>query len=151
MNNSASTTDILSIIVRVVGLVILLIGLFIGIKVIFEAWELYKQPQTIERFADAIEQGSHLDTMLAKFTPKPKQTKDIAAGQQSLQKVETAEDSLRLTYFIAWIVAIVLLMLIGSLAFSAIRTGGQLALYDLEVKRFARQLMAEARKTVSDD
>jgi disulfide bond formation protein DsbB len=151
MNNSASTTDILSIIVRVVGLVILLIGLFIGIKVIFEAWDLYKQPQTIERFADAIEQGSHLDTMLAKFTPKPKQTKDIAAGQQSLQKVETSEDSLRLTYFIAWIVAIVLLMLIGSLAFSAIRTGGQLALYDLEVKRFARQLMAEARKTVSDD
>jgi hypothetical protein len=38
-------------------------------------------------------------------------------------------------------------MVIGGLASSAIRTGGQLALYDLQVKRFARQLIEEARKT----
>ena len=151
MNNAASTTDLLSVIVRVLGVVMLLIGLFIGIKVICEAWDLYKQPQSIERFADAIEQGSHLDSMLAKFTPKPKATENDSDDRQSLQITDKNTDSLRLTYFIAWIVAIVLLMIIGSLAFGAIKTGGQLALYDLEVKRFARQLMTEARKTIHDD
>jgi hypothetical protein len=75
MNSSASgTTDFLSIVVRLLGMVMLLIGLFVGIKVIFQAWDLYKEPQNIERFADAIEQGSDLDVMLGKFTPHPKQT-----------------------------------------------------------------------------
>jgi hypothetical protein len=37
-------------------------------------------------------------------------------------------------------------MVIGGLAPSAIRTGGQLPLYDLQVKRFARQLIEKARK-----
>jgi len=40
-NSSSATTDFLSIVVRLLGLVMLLIGLFIGIKVIFEAWDLY--------------------------------------------------------------------------------------------------------------
>lgn len=148
MNNSASdTTDFLSIVVRLLGLVMLLIGLFVGIKVIFQAWDLYKQPQNIERFADAIEQGSHLDIMLAKFTSQPKANDSESITQQSVQKAETSTESLRLTYFLAWIIAVLLLMVIGGLASSAIRTGGQLALYDLQVKRFARQLIEEARKT----
>ncbi|MFT6920743.1 MAG: disulfide bond formation protein DsbB [Cognaticolwellia sp.] len=133
--------------VRLLGLVMLLIGLFIGIKVIFEAWHLYKEPQNIERFADAIEQGSHLDLMLAKFTSHPEAGNNQSAAQQPLQNIETNAESLRLTYFLAWIIAILLLMVIGSLASSAIRTGGQLALYDLQVKHFARQLITEARKT----
>jgi disulfide bond formation protein DsbB len=148
MNNSASdTTDFLSIIVRLLGLVMLLIGLFVGIKVIFQAWDLYKEPQNIERFADAIEQGSHLDVMLAKFTPHPKANDNESVTQQPVQKTEASAESLSLTYFLAWIIAVLLLMVIGGLASSAIRTGGQLALYDLQVKRFARQLIEEARKT----
>jgi len=148
MNNSASDrTDFLSIIVRILGLVMLLIGLFVGIKVIFHAWDLYKEPQNIERFADAIEQGSHLDVMLAKFTAQPKTNDSEAVIDQTLQKAETSPESLRLTYFLAWIIAVLLLMVIGGLASSAIKTGGQLALYDLQVKRFARQLIEEARKT----
>ena len=148
-NASSATTDFLSIVVRLLGLVMLLIGLFIGIKVIFEAWDLYKEPHNIERFADAIEQGSHLDVMLAKFTPqpKPKAVNNETMTQQLAPKAETSSESLRLTYFLAWVIAILLLMVVGGLASSAIRTGGQLALYDLQVKRFARQLIAEARKT----
>ena len=67
MSNSAST-DLLSIVVRLFGLTLLVIGLYIGIKVIFEAWHLYEEPQRIERFADAIEQGSNLDALLASIT-----------------------------------------------------------------------------------
>ncbi len=146
-NSESATTDLLSIVVRLLGLVMLLIGLFIGVKVIFEAWDLYKEPQNIERFADAIEQGSHLDVMLAKFTAGAKVDNNESLTQQPAQKVETNKESLRLTYFLAWIIAILLLMVVGGLASSAIKTGGQLALYDLQVKRFARQLIAEARKT----
>ena len=148
MNNSASaTTDFLSIVVRLLGLMMLLIGLFIGIKVIFEAWALYKEPQNIERFADAIEQGSHLDLMLAKFTAHPKVNDRESVTQQPVEKAEASPESLSLTYFLAWLIAVLLLMVVGGLASSAIRTGGQLALYDLQVKRFARQLIEEARKT----
>jgi disulfide bond formation protein DsbB len=148
-NTSSTTTDFLSILVRLLGLTMLLIGLFIGIKVIFEAWHLYKEPQNIERFADAIEQGSHLDVMLAKFTPQPKvkAENNETTIQPVSPTVQTNAESLRLTYFLAWIIAILLLMVVGGLASSAIRTGGQLALYDLQVKRFARQLITEARKT----
>lgn len=150
-NSSAATTDFLSVVVRLLGLMMLLIGLFIGIKVIFEAWDLYKEPQNIERFADAIEQGSHLDGMLAKFISqsKPKSGDHTTSTQQPTSKAKPSPDSLQLTYFLAWIIAILLLMVVGSLASSAIRTGGQLALYDLQVKRFARQLMTEARKANS--
>lgn len=148
MDDSApTTTDFLSILVRLLGLVMLLIGLFIGIKVIFEAWDLYKEPQNIERFADAIEHGSHLDVMLAKFTAGSKADTNESVTQQPAQQTEANTESLRVTYFLAWIIAIFLLMVVGGLASSAIRTGGQLALYDLQVKRFARQLITEARKT----
>jgi hypothetical protein len=40
---------------------------------------------------------------------------------------------------------------IGGLAMSAIKTGGQLALYDLQVKRFAREVLNEAKKTKNND
>ncbi|PCH64700.1 MAG: hypothetical protein COC04_03320, partial [Gammaproteobacteria bacterium] len=53
--------------------------------------------------------------------------------------------SLRVSYFLAWIIAILLLMVIGGLASSAIRTGGQLALYDLQVKRFANELIKQVQ------
>ena len=36
-------------------------------------------------------------------------------------------------------------MVIGGLASSAIRTGGQLALYDLQVKRFANELIKQVQ------
>tara|TARA_R110002111_G_scaffold33614_3_gene67351 strand:+ start:134 stop:586 length:453 start_codon:yes stop_codon:yes gene_type:complete len=137
MSNSAST-DLLSIIVRLFGLTLLIIGLFIGIKVIFEAWHLYEEPQRIERFADAIEHGSNLDSLLATISSD----KPIAGQAQT----SPALPKLKMTYFLAWGIVVVLLMVIGSLASSAIKTGGQLALYDLQVKQVAKQLLSDAKK-----
>jgi hypothetical protein len=144
MDNS-NTTDILSIIVRFLGLIVLLVGLYVGIKVILEAWHLYEEPQRIERFADAIEHGSNLDAVLTAITvgkPIPKQLKPETSTTTS----KTAP-ALKVTYFLAWGIVVVLLMVIGSLASAAIRTGGQLALYDLQVKHFAKQLLKEAKTT----
>lgn len=59
-NSQSALTEVITIIVRLLGMVVLLVGLYIGIKVVFEAWHLYEEPQRIERFAKAIEQGSNL-------------------------------------------------------------------------------------------
>ncbi|RKZ80342.1 MAG: hypothetical protein DRQ35_02480 [Gammaproteobacteria bacterium] len=151
MNSDHSeTTDFLSIVVRLLGLLMLIIGLYVGIKVIFEAWNLYDEPQRIERFADAIEQGSHLDSLLSSFTEK--ETSNDANDVQAWQpKHERQKESIRVTYFLAWFIAIILLMVVGSLASSAIKTGGQLALYDLQVKRFANLLMEEVRNKTKEE
>ncbi|MDT8370821.1 MAG: hypothetical protein RQ783_02385 [Gammaproteobacteria bacterium] len=151
-NTHSISTEILTFIVRVLGLVMLLVGLYVGIKVILEAWHLYEQPQRIERFATAIEQGSHIDSLLASLAspaanPAPQET-DIDQQDITPKTVspEHAKPDIRMTYFLAWGIVILLLMVIGGLASSAIKTGGQLALYDLQVKRFAQQLIDEARK-----
>lgn len=156
MDNTRSlSTEILTFIVRLLGLVMLIIGLYVGIKVILEAWHLYEQPQRIERFATAIEQGSHIDSLLASLaTPDTPPNSSLNQVEDSLQNsdninspaAEQTKPDIRMTYFLAWAVVILLLMVIGGLASSAIRTGGQLALYDLQVKQFAQQLLKEARK-----
>lgn len=137
------STEFLGFIARLLGLVMLVVSLYVGIKVILEAWNLYEEPQRIERFAEAIDEGSNLDQLLDSFSQKTASTED---------GVETAtttspQATLRVSYFLAWIIALVLLMVIGGLAASAIRTGGQLALYDLQVKRFANELIKQAQKS----
>ena len=143
---NSNPNDIFSIIVRLIGLVVLLVGIYVGIKVIFEAWHLYEEPQRIERFADAIEHGSNLDAILASVT-KGKSIPKLLENETSPSQPQQATPPLKVTYFLAWGIVIVLLMVIGSLATAAIRTGGQLALYDLQVKRFANQLLKEAKTT----
>ena len=150
MNRDHSgTTDFLSVVVRLLGLLMLIVGLYVGIKVIFEAWNLYNEPQRIERFADAIEQGSHLDSLLTSFTEKAP-SNEVNNEQAWQPKKQQQNESIRVTYFLAWFIAIILLMVVGALASSAIKTGGQLALYDLQVKRFANLLMEEVRNNKSD-
>ena len=153
MENTSKTTDFLSILVRSLGLIMLIVGLYVGIKVIFAAWELYDEPQKIERFADSIDHGSNLDSTISSLTAGALSTSTSSTSSAETPRAEVAQadDSLRVSYFLAWFLAVLLLMIISGLAMSAIRTGGQLALYDLEVKRFARQLMEEARKKDSDD
>lgn len=154
-SEQSGTSDFLSTLVRLMGLAMLVIGLFVGIKVIFTAWDLYEQPQQIERFADAIEHGSNLDSLLASLTPKLTNNRSSApttidTNEQNVTTSEEQHKPLRITYFLAWFIAILLLMVIGGLASRAIKTGGELALYDLQVKRFANLLMKEVRKADND-
>jgi hypothetical protein len=149
--SESNTNDILGFIVRVLGLLILVIGLTVALKVIIEAWGLYKQPQNIERFASAIEKGSGLDSLINNIT-KPNDSSVSSLNETINNSPKPTEKlNLRLTYFVAWILAILLLLVIGGLAMSAIKTGGQLALYDLQVKRFAREVLNEAKKTKNND
>lgn len=135
-----NTTHITHLIVRAAGFILMFVGLWIGLKTINEAWSLYQQPQNIERLARAIEQGSNLDKALASTADNA--GAEAATGDQ-VREVNAAL-GFRLSYFVAWAIAILLLMLIGRLAIAAVKTGGELALYDLQIKRFAKYLTEQA-------
>ena len=148
-------TQIAHTVVRACGFVLLSVGLWIALAVIAEAWSLYQEPQKVERFALAIEQGSHLDRALANTTSGRARASEedapaeLGARARVSPATGAAENpegaSFRLSYFVAWILIILLLMLIGRLAIAAVKTGGELVLYDLHVKRFVRELLREVK------
>lgn len=53
-------------------------------------------------------------------------------------------EGLRLSYFVAWFIVLLLLLIIGGLSMSAISTGAQLALRDAQAKRLAKEVQREA-------
>jgi hypothetical protein len=130
----------LSAFVRLVGVAVLLVGLWAGIKIVLEAWALYEDPQRIERFADAIQHGSNIDGLIGTLAASGEE----AAGERA--RDEKGEGGLRLSYFAAWFVVLLLMFVIGSLAMAAITTGGQLALYDLQVRQHSRAVIREVRR-----
>ena len=148
-------TQIAHTVVRACGFVLLSVGLWIALAVIAEAWSLYQKPQKVERFALAIEQGSHLDRALANTTSgralasEEDAPAELGARARVTPATGAADNpegaSFRLSYFVAWILIILLLMLIGRLAIAAVKTGGELVLYDLHVKRFVRELLREVK------
>jgi len=143
-----------SLIVRFVGLAVLFVGLWVGMKIILEAWALYQSPERIERFAVAIERGSNLDKIFSATVQRVSSDVVRAASDEELggdavpaaaaEPEHTSPDTaLRLSYFAAWFIVMMLFLIIGSLAMSAITTGGRLALYDTEVKKFSREMARE--------
>ena len=60
---------------------------------------------------------------------------------------QVAPPGLRFSYFVAWLIAIMLLLLIGRLSIAAVRTGGELALYDVKVGKLARALLKERMRS----
>ena len=116
---------VLGLIVRLIGVALLCVGIAVALKVISEAFQLYNQPQSIERFAEAIEHGSNLDAILA-----PDPVKDGGAPR----RVEATP--LRLSYFAAWVVVLMLLVVVSGIAMSVVATGGRLALGDLSLRKW---------------
>ncbi|MCG3201127.1 MAG: hypothetical protein NFCOHLIN_00989 [Gammaproteobacteria bacterium] len=142
-NSEASMTvdsvaqSTMSWLVRVAGLVLLGVGLWAALGVINEAWSIYQNPKSsrVEALARAIDEATHIDLVLA-----PSQRAD--AGNDAVRPERAS--TLRLSYFIAWPIVMLLLLLVGRLAMAAMRTGGELALFDVQIRRFARELMREA-------
>lgn len=142
--------SVTSVIVRVMGLIVLFIGLWVGLKVILEAWALYESPDRIERFAVAIENGSNLDKIFSAtvermssqvMTETPADEPRLATTTSPQPEEPVA--GLRLSYFAAWFIVMMLMLIIGSLAMSAISAGGKLALYDTEVRKYSREVVKE--------
>jgi len=137
-------TQLSQFVVRGFGFVLMLVGLWISLAVIAESWSLYKNPVNIERLAKAIERGSNLDHALSRVS---QQGQMPAESTSAATDVETEVLGFRMSYFVAWIIAILLLMLVGRLAIAAVKTGGELVLHDAHIKKFARELVRESLKS----
>lgn len=139
-------TRVLALIVRLTGLALLIAGLVVAVLVLREAWALYESPQRIEPFAAAVEVGSHIDRALAPPERSPRTgTTSPATGEAPDAAGEPVAAGLRLSYFFAWFIVFMLIIVIARIAMAAISTGGRLVLYDTEVRRFARALIEETR------
>ena len=138
-------TRILNFVVRGFGLVLLLVGIIVALMVITSAWSLYDDPEKIESFARAIERGSNLDLSLssAKTAGRGQLEPSAVDGGPIPEETVAPQPEFRFSYFIAWLIAILLLMMIGRLSITAVRTGGELALYDVQVRKLARALLEE--------
>jgi hypothetical protein len=133
--------------VRGLGFVLLIVGLWVALAVIMEAWSLYRNPAGIEHLAQAIEAGSHIDQSLARASPEKSEPDE--AANISAMKPASGDSVLgfRLSYFVAWVIAILLLMLIGRLAILAVKAGGELVLYDRHVLQLAREIVRESTRS----
>lgn len=121
---------------KIAGCVLLLFGGWLIVAVVVETWGLFQHPEHIEQLAAAIERGSNLDRALA-----PHLTPDTATP------ADAAAPPFRLAYFAAWIIALLLLLVLGQLSVAAIRAGGALACSDAAVKRLLKELIGELRRT----
>jgi hypothetical protein len=149
---------LLNAVVRLGGLVLLGIGTWTAVNLIEEVWALYHDPArpTVEHFAVAIENASHVDKLL---TPKHLSedtagaATDAAGTSTDAQPAATpavpatkTDETFRFSYFIAWPIVLLMLLLIGRLALAMIKIGGELALYDVQIKRFAAGLLREVAR-----
>ena len=132
----------LELLVRLSGIILLLIGLWASIQVLMEAFQLYQQPVKIEMLTEAIERGSNLDTSIAK-SESPRDTMTSEQVYQGIGKPTNRGQDIRLSYFIAWIVALLILLLVSMIAFSFLRIGAELILQDKELKRTLKLLIKE--------
>lgn len=148
-SNDAPTViqQITAAVVRLIGVFVLFVGLWVGVTVILEAWALYEEPERIERLAAAVERGSNIDRIFS--ATEERISSEIAAGSAASPPAAgttRADKGLRLSYFAAWIIAMMLFLIIGSLAMAAISIGGRLALYDSGMKKFSRQVVREFQR-----
>ena len=124
------------------------VGFLVSLAVMVEAWSLYRAPTSIERLAKAIEKGSNLDRALTRAS-RHAAVPDEAVTDDDAGPTTPAGEPLfgfRFSYFVAWIVAILLLLLIGRLAIAAVKTGGELVLYERHVQKLAAEIVRESRR-----
>ena len=132
-------------VVRFAGVGVLAVGIWAAVNVINEAWDIYKSPRNsrVDNVALAIDEATHIDTIIA-----PPARAEAEGADKDKKRTRTSEP-FRLSYFIAWPIVLLLLLLIGRLAISAIKAGGELALFDSQFRRFARELLREMGRSKS--
>lgn len=93
-------------------------GIVLAALVILEIWQLYRAPGRLAEFAAQVESVSGVDRALSDF---------VGGASQSAP----GNSRLRLSYYLSWILVLLLLSLLTRLAFGCIREGGRILLEDL--------------------
>ena len=143
--------NVMGFFVRLLGFILLLAGLWVALQVLITAKDLYEHPENIERFAVAIEKGSNIDKTLAPIRDSLMVDSDTGNGVKQYNDTEkrpatVGAGDIRVSYFFAWVIALLLLLLIARISLTAIKTGGELVLFDMQIKQLARMLAKESQK-----
>ena len=141
--------NIMGFLVRILGLFLLLAGLWVALQVLLTTQDLYEHPEQIERFAVAIEKGSNIDKTLAPIRDNlivdRNSDGEVQNNTETTNRLSsTGTGNIRVSYFFAWVIALLLLLLIARISLTAIKTGGELVLFDMQIKQFARMLAKES-------
>lgn len=110
-DGAALVTMALTAVVRFLGFLLLVLGLWALVTVLFEAVGLYRNPDRIEAMVVTIERSIGLPAMdISRNTPAPE------TGAAELDGAPPAAMSFRPAYFLGWFLAILLFLVIGKLA-----------------------------------
>ena len=143
--------NVMSFLVRLLGLFLLLVGLWVALWVLLTAQSLYQHPEQIEIFAAAIEKGSNIDKTMASLRENLVVENELDNGVQNYTETDrrpssTGSGNIRISYFFTWIIVMLLLLLVARIALATIKTGGELVLFDMQIKHLARMLAKESHK-----
>ena len=142
---------IIEIITRALAVILLVSGFIAALFVLEKATNLYEDPNSIEPFAERVETATGLDRKLTSVlagaiggdaeggegnegaangadgsTPGEPDPAS-ASGNETPQ----SKEMVRLSYFVAWIIVILLLSLLIRISLAMVHTGGILVLHDL--------------------
>ncbi len=132
--------QLLAVLVRLLGLCFLVVGIGAAVVILHEAWMLYQEPQRIDRFALAIEQGSNLDKIFTLSGAEAEGEAETAAAAPD------ASANLRLSYFAGWFLVLLMMLVASIVAISAVSAGGRLVLYDTDIRQLSRAVVKEVRR-----
>lgn len=142
-------SNLFETIVRLVGAVIMIVGVVVALQVLRHAWDLFNDHASVVAFGEKIEKASNLNNAfntllgesLAEFRLHARQVFDPnnANNQQPAARFEPWN----LSYFVAWFVKILLLLLIARIGFWAMSEGGKLALVSLGERTLAKNMTRE--------
>ena len=133
---------IIEIGIRLCGLSLLLTGMAAATFTLQEAWDLYDHPELINRFAMQIEKDTGLDEQLSRalygVVEKHNEKSAVVEGSTTTEPDSGGADSpdeirsdIRLSYFISWIIVIMVLSLLIRVSLAMAHTGSRILLYDL--------------------
>lgn len=136
--------QMLAVLVRLLGLCFLVVGIGAAVVILHEAWMLYQEPERIDRFALAIEQGSNLDKI---FTLSGTETEAEGDGQST---APATSRNFRPSYFASWFLVLLLMLVASIVAISAVSAGGRLVLFDTDIRQLSRAVVKEVRRNKPD-
>lgn len=139
---SEASYDVISTIIRLSGLALLFMGMWVAFHTFNEALAIYKDPNKIERVTIAIEKGSNIDKSINSIP----ETQSLNNSSQEDSEDKPKHTNIRVSYFVAWVIELLLLLLLTKIAAIAIKTGGELALYNTNIKKLSKHLSNKANR-----
>lgn len=158
------------LIVRFFGIAVVVFGLVIAYQVVEAAWGLFDDQQLVVRLTDKINEQTNLDvaisstvmdarvqTILTKLAgdSSSEPSKEIMAegitpkssAHKQKDRLQNTDETLKVSYFVAWSLTIILLGMIAKIAFWAMTSGAKMCLYGTdhqnELKNLLKQIINE--------